>query len=96
MEFDIKKERENCGFDPNDEKITLPVLASGGVIPGIYVDTDKQRYPNDDEAVVEVLFADGVSGGADYVNDMPRAISMVRLTKDGQKFTARYEQVTKK
>ena len=94
MKFDIRNERKNCGFDPDDENITLAVLASGGVIPGIYVDTAKQRYPNDDEAVVEVLFADSVSGGANYVNDMPRTISLVRMTKDGHKFAARYKQIT--
>ena len=36
----------------------------------------------DTEALEEVIFASGISGGADYVNDMPREIHIIRRIKN--------------
>ena len=45
---------------------------------------------DEDGKVVEVIFVDTISGGADEVEDMPRRIWITRRTIDGTTKRARY------
>ncbi len=48
----------------------------------------------EDEAVEEVIFCVSLSGGADYKNDMPVGLTLIRRLADGTEHRMRYSQVT--
>jgi len=47
-----------------------------------------------DEPLVEVIFCDMISGGADYVDNMPRTLSLIRKLADGSEYRATYHIAT--
>lgn len=63
-----------------------PAPDDRGVLPMIVTETGA-----DDEHELERIICASISGGADYVNNMPRELSLERITPDGSTF-ARYIQ----
>lgn len=51
-----------------------------------------QYIINDNDKVIEIIVCDSISGGADYVNDMPKQLYLVRRLEDGTTYRARYTQ----
>ena len=49
----------------------------------------------DDEPVEEIIFCVGISGGADYHNDMPAGLSLIRRLRDGTEYHMCYAQAKK-
>jgi len=69
--------------DPNN--MTLDELAyNKSCLPGIIV--------NDDNETQEVIIADTVSPGDQYENDMPKILSLRRITKEGREIGMDYVQ----
>lgn len=64
-------------------------FADSGVLPQR---VSKMGIPH--EVIDEAIICDSISGGADYENDMPRTVSLVRKLKDGTEYRARYIQVS--
>ena len=64
-----------------------PAADDRGVLPMIVSETGAA-----DEPELERIICAAISGGADYVNNMPRALSLERITPEGSTF-ARYVQV---
>lgn len=46
----------------------------------------------EDDPIEEVIFCVSISGGGDYQNDMPVALSLIRRLADGTEYTMRYSQ----
>lgn len=44
------------------------------------------------EPVKEIIFCDSISGGAQYENDMPKSLTLVRQTDSGKIYRMRYVQ----
>ncbi len=42
--------------------------------------------------IVEVIVCLEISGGADYINNMPKELTLIRKRSDGQQYTAKYIQ----
>ena len=76
--LEIEKEKRGIKGDVTIEEIAQ----KGSLLPGFYVDENKK--------VVEVIFCESISGGADYINDMPKTLSLTRLIENGEAFTATY------
>lgn len=43
-----------------------------------------------DEPILEVVFCDRISGGADYVNGMPQGLTLIRRLANGEEHKAEY------
>jgi hypothetical protein len=83
MKTTLEHEKEIRGITGD---VTLGDIAlEGTLIPMLLVD--------DEEELSEVIFCESISGGADYVDDMPRQLTLTRLTVDGHKYEAQYIQV---
>ena len=50
--------------------------------------------PNELEPATEVIVCSAISGGADYENEMPRELTIIRKLLDGREYTAAYIQKT--
>ena len=46
-----------------------------------------------DEPLTEIILCNSLSSGGDYVNAMPRSLSLERTLADGTVYIARYTQV---
>lgn len=68
-----------------DKEIELEHFALGNSLLPMSVD--------DNGTLVEVIVCDSISGGANYRNDMPADLSIIRRTIDGKESRARYAQV---
>lgn len=64
----------------------LPEYDNVGLLPMIISETGTH-----DEPEIERIICSSISGGADYVNGMPREVSLERITAEGSTF-ARYIQ----
>ena len=51
--------------------------------------------PNELEPATEVIVCSVISGGANYENEMPRELTLIRKMLDGREHTANYIQKTK-
>ena len=44
------------------------------------------------DEILEVIVCSAISGKANYKNDMPESLTLVRKTKDGKEYSCRYTQ----
>ena len=65
----------------------LEHFALGSVIPQRVSETGST-----DEPLIEAIVCDSISGGADYIKNMPHKLSLIRRTIDGQEYRANYIQ----
>lgn len=75
------------------EEQSLEEFASSGVLPELWSEfglADTKLDP-----LQGVLICDSISGGADYVDDMPKRLSLVRRDNEGNEYRAEYVQVLK-
>lgn len=69
---------------PNDDDMER--ISKSGVLPMIIT--------SNTDIIEEVIICDSISGGADYKNEMPVSLGLVRTLKDGTEYKCRYVQVT--
>ena len=62
-------------------------IVNASVLPVVVTESGK-----DEEPVVETIICDSMSGGADYRNNMPRMLTLVRKLADGTKYRRTYIQ----
>jgi hypothetical protein len=87
--FDQHAAKWNQDAGQQDEDVQRdqePPTADTGLLPMIVSETG-----SDDEPEIERIICSAISGGADYVNDMPRELSLERI-RDGDSICARYVQ----
>lgn len=73
-------------YDAESSKIIRKL--GGTCIPSVVSPTG-----TDDETISEVLTCDSISGGKDYIDNMPRKLSLIRWTPDGEYRATYYIQV---
>lgn len=56
-----------------------------GILPLIVTETGA-----DDEPIIETIICDSMSGGANYINNMPSTLSLIRTLADGTEHRAEY------
>lgn len=72
MKTNINHEREIRGII---EEASIEEIASGSLIPLMICDS------NNIDKVLETIFCESISGGADYFNHMPKSLSLTKLCK---------------
>lgn len=70
-----------CAFSTHEEAVDF--IRSTSVLPMIVMD-EERKVPK------ELILCNSMSGKADYVDDMPREVSMLRVLPDGTKVEASY------
>ena len=85
----VEMEGENI-MNTVDRNMTLLAFSESGVLPGAYAD-EQPGYAQ--PIIEEAIICDSISGGAQYVNDMPRELSLIRKLRDGTEYRAKYVQV---
>lgn len=68
-----------------NKKISLESFAMTGVLPSLASETGAL-----DEPLHEAMICDSISGGAQYENNMPKRLSLIRLLADGREYRAEY------
>lgn len=63
----------------------LEEFAQGSILPQRISENGEK-----DEPLLEVIICDGISGGADYINNMPRHLTLTRKLADGTEYSAEY------
>ena len=76
------------GKGKGDMKDLLTAAANtGSVLPMLLNETGEEN-----EVVTETIICDSISGGADYQNNMPARLSLLREFADGTEYRAKYVQ----
>lgn len=66
----------------------LDDYSKSGVLPQIISKTGAKE-----ESLQEVIICSSISGGAKYVNNMPKELTLIRKLASGKEFTQEYNQV---
>lgn len=76
METTLEQEKLDRGI-PADQNVSLEELAKGSSVLPLIVEYDQNE-------VVEVIFCESISGGADYFEKLPSELTLVRVKKEGE------------
>ena len=71
----------------NDEQMALEQFFFTGLLPMKISPTGRKIEP-----LSEVIICDSMSGGANYKNNMPKELSLIRHLADGTEYRMRYTQ----
>ncbi len=72
-----------------DNEVDLKHVKGIGVLPMELYDQVQGA-----KKITEIITCTGISGGKDFVNDMPRTLTLLRLLADGKAYNANYCQIT--
>jgi hypothetical protein len=81
-------ENTTAGAD-NEAARSIPDFDNRGLLPMIVSETGEDSEPE-----IERIICSSISGGSDYINEMPREVSLHRIFADGRTISARYIQIT--